>query len=451
MLTSFKRTIPILLFLIIPIIANAQTTPPNPTSDRNWNQWWQDNSVADVEQEFNAARRNEENQRGLPNGTLGNLSLPSNFLSRSSPEQALILINAERAARHNVNYPGFGTVQGLLFEGVDLDLNQVAQQHANDMHNNNFFSHTGSNGSSPFQRINAVFGGCHQGSGENIAWNSSGGFILSVPLAIYNFLYDDGSCCNWGHRLLCLKQNINNNYGDPNKIGLVGFGRKSGSNGDYFVMNYIDPIPSCTYDVTNYSSGGGSSCPTNMTVSSINKTTYEASNQITSNASISSGQTVNFYAGQNIRLTNNFRARKNSSVTFKIQPCGSSASSPNALAQSRNASASKGIFRMDLAVEYEADYAEASRSDDTGPTLYIFPNPANNVITVQYEIFKAGNLEIAIFDKLGKKVSIIRQTNKVEPGQYREQSSVADLQNGMYVVSLESRGGIVSKQLVVHN
>lgn len=298
-------------------------TPPNPTADRGWNQWWYDNSVADVEAEFNAARRNEESQRGLASGTLGNLNLPSDYLSRSAAEQALIILNAERTCRDGVNYPSYGVVSGLPVEGVELDLNTVAQGHANWMSSTGNFSHTGSGGSSPWTRMNVYFSGCTESMGENIAWNSvnGSGFILGVPLAFYGFIYDDGSCCNWGHRQLCLKQTGNNNYGDPNKLGLVGFGRAAGGNGDYFVMDYLDPTPACTYDVTNYEEGG-SGCPAHVDVEGmIVSGTFMADQTLASNGTITGGASVDFQAGTSITLESNFTTNNGAELIITIDDC----------------------------------------------------------------------------------------------------------------------------------
>ncbi|NND07623.1 MAG: hypothetical protein HKN87_14700 [Saprospiraceae bacterium] len=278
--------------------------------------------MSDVEDEFNAARRNEESQRGLISGTLDNLALPSNFLSLTTPEQALLLITAERACRNGVNY-GSGALTVLPLEGVELNLNTVAQGHADWMSSTGNFGHAGSGGSSSSSRINGAFPMCTEGTGENIAWNSmtGGGFILGIPLAIYGFIYDD-SFHSWGHRTLCLGQFSNNNYGDPNKLGLVGFGRATGSNGDYFVMDYLDPIPSCSYDVTNYGAGSGGGCPIHVDVDGmIVSGTFMADQTLASDGTVMSGATVDFQAGASITLENNFTTQSGAELIITIDDC----------------------------------------------------------------------------------------------------------------------------------
>lgn len=318
-----------LVFILIgtfQLSGQTAPTPPNPTGDRGWSNWWYDDSPEDVEIEFNAARRNEESQRNLPVGILGNLNLPADYLTRDFKEQALILINAERQARHNVNYPGLWTAAGLEYEGVEVTLSAVAQGHANDMQINDFFGHTGSSGQSAGSRITSAFPGCYQTWGENISWNSissPSGFILTIPLAVYSFIYDDGACCGWGHRKLCLKQNGTNDYGDPNRLGVVGFGRAPGANGDYFVMDYIDPRGSgCTYELIDFEGGG---CPDYLTVEgSIYSGTYQAGVSLESSGTIMQGEDVVYSAGDEIVLDADFEIMVGSVLDITIDNCSSS-------------------------------------------------------------------------------------------------------------------------------
>ena len=334
---KYRCTLFFLLVIVGPFSIFSQTppTPPTPTGDRGWSAWWYDDSVEDVEAEFNAARRNEENQRNLPTGILGNLVLPADYLSRSFREQAFILINLERQARHNVTYPGLWTATGLVLEGVEPAVNNAAQAHADDMQLNDYFAHNSQDGTKWYTRIaNALaaagLAGCYEGRSENIAWNSVSspqGFILTIPLSIYNFMYDDGACCNWGHRNLCLKQTGNNNYGDPNKLGVVGFGRAPGTNGDYFVMDYIDPKPGCNYNLEDYSGG---SCPDYLTVDgSIYSGTYEAGISIESMGTIMDGENVNYNAGNEIILSANFEAVLGSTLDIGIDDCSTAIIQPS--------------------------------------------------------------------------------------------------------------------------
>lgn len=122
----------------------------------------------------------------------------------------LALVNARRAAGAtcgSTNRPAVGPL------GLDSSLNDAAAVHALDMAANDFFDHTGSDTSSPFQRIAAAgFNGSPQG--ENIAagyttaasvvagWMNSPGHCNNIMGAGYVYMgaaYAFGNTSTYGH------------------------------------------------------------------------------------------------------------------------------------------------------------------------------------------------------------------------------------------------------------
>ncbi|MBK8501286.1 MAG: CAP domain-containing protein [Saprospiraceae bacterium] len=299
-------------------------TPPNLTSGLPWSSWWNANTEPEIEAQFNAGRRHEESNQGLSPGSLGNLHLPSGFLNLDFEEQALILLNAARAARNGVQY-GSSVYSVLPYEGVELDLCNVAQGHADYMQAEDVFSHTGSGGTSSNGRITGAFPGCTEGTCENIAWNSysGSGFISAIPLAIYNFIYDD-ACCFWGHRSNCFRMSTStNNYHGTSAFGMVGFGRSTGDNGDYFVMDFFDPRPesSCTYNITNFEAGSGD-CPQNIVLNGIIASgTYQANISVNSSGMVPSTNTVELIASNSVTLNPIFTVELGSELTIEIYSC----------------------------------------------------------------------------------------------------------------------------------
>jgi uncharacterized protein YkwD len=110
--------------------------------------------------------------------------------------EMLALVNAERAAGAECGGNKRPAVAPLR---LDPSLSHAASRHALDMASNDFFSHTGSDNSSPFQRIAAAgFSGSPQG--ENIAagyrtaasamagWMSSAGHCNNIMDADFEFL-----------------------------------------------------------------------------------------------------------------------------------------------------------------------------------------------------------------------------------------------------------------------
>lgn len=319
--------ISVLFICLIYHTGNAQTVP-NLSIALEWDQWYLVNSVEEIENQFNAGRRHEEINRNLTPGILGDLHLHPDFLSFNFAEQALILLNAERTARDGVNY-GSTTYTVTPLEGAENTLCSVAQGHADDMQENNFFSHTGTDGKNSFMRITDAFPDCTESTSENLAWNSIGGsgFIAAIPLAIYNFIYDD-ACCGWGHRTTCLKMSLTtNNYQGTSRFGMVGFGRATGANGDFFVMDFFDPEPqssSCNYDLIDFNSGGSGTCPDLLDLTGmITSGTYQA---ITVNSSgmVPANNQVDLIGSDDVNLNSDFEVQLGSELTIEIQNCSSS-------------------------------------------------------------------------------------------------------------------------------
>ncbi|RRB02081.1 T9SS type A sorting domain-containing protein [Larkinella rosea] len=241
-------------------------------------------STAQIVAAFNAARRAEETQLGLPTNSLGNLSLPANYATFSANDRALFLINQERIARSGLVYPGTTAVLGLPMEAVESALVNTAQTHASYLVANNVFSHTGSGGSTPSTRVGNTYpANCQTGMGysENIyvACSSSATTpTFLVEQAIFNWLYRD-SANSWGHRKAMLIQNDDiylapppntlrgyvNDHGSASSEGFLGIGIASTTVGAYsascsgsfaghvVVMNIADPTAdaSCTFSTSD--------------------------------------------------------------------------------------------------------------------------------------------------------------------------------------------------------
>lgn len=238
-------------------------SPPDPTANIGWNAGG-NNGVAAIEAAFSNARRTEETQLGVTANAMGNLDLPAQavWVAMTAAEKALFITNAERVARHNVNYPNHGTVLGLPFEGVESHLNKMAQDYADYMAANNFWAHGVPNtvtappfaGSGSFNRITnhpVIGGACAQflGAAENLHASASSGRNAPTPTtliegAIYGWLYNDGGSA-WGHRRAMLLQDrslsggsgFNNDRGSAASEGFMGIGFAGRGDGSYTVFN----------------------------------------------------------------------------------------------------------------------------------------------------------------------------------------------------------------------
>ena len=248
-----------------------------------------------IEAAFDAARRAEERQLGLPRGSLGELTLPSeeDWATLGVAARALAIVNAERIARAGVPYPD-GAPLGLPLDGVERHLDALAQDYADYMLANDFWGHEAPPdgpspfaGTDPFERIDAAAvigegrgtdgGDCHAflGQAENLAIYavSAGEVRAPIARAVYDFLYADAGS-DWGHRRLLLLQDepldggpggFDDDAGTVGREGFIGVGTAGATDGGYpvfedtgtfpvqrnVVVLLIDPVPDegCAYDV----------------------------------------------------------------------------------------------------------------------------------------------------------------------------------------------------------
>lgn len=248
---------------------SSRSSPKNLTSDIRWTGSGSD-AAANVVSAYNHAREEENKQLG----NNPSLMVQEHYPASGGNELSLWLANDDRSSR------------GVLpFEGIEASVQEIAEGHMNDMLENNFFGHTGTNGRSPFARIDAhpKIGrnkgpngvDCHEflPRGENLAafWSSNPSIALVRELSQYNFVYNDASSA-WGHRECALLgdrdlrggKGFSNNVGNEDSEGYVGFavGGSGGFNpynfswaryGEILVFNMIDPVPNCEYTVLNAS------------------------------------------------------------------------------------------------------------------------------------------------------------------------------------------------------
>ncbi len=201
-------------------------------------------TVQDIADAFNNARAKDSTINKK-------LVMPSQEVwdSMSDSEKGLYLINKERYDR------------GLKpFDGIDPDVQSVAQQYAQTLHDTGKFAHDVDG--SPWDRLdrdpkiknNTDF----FQYGENLAAFAATPNYPDLPMAksVYNWIYDDAGS-NWGHRKFVLAK-LNDNSGEEGSEGLIGFGIIKSDDWAYYdgwnsyiiVMDGIDPAPSWDYSNT---------------------------------------------------------------------------------------------------------------------------------------------------------------------------------------------------------
>ncbi len=82
-------------------------------------------------------------------------------------------------------------------------------------------------------------------------------------------------------------------------------------------------------------------------------------------------------------------------------------------------------------------------------TLYQnYPNPFNPVTTIKYDLPKAGEVELVIYDILGRKVkTLVNQTQQA--GRYEMQFNASSLASGVYIYQLRTKEFVNSKKMIL--
>ncbi len=178
-------------------------------------------------------------------------------------------------------------------------------------------------------------------------------------------------------------------------------------NGAYFCVNNIN----ADYDI-------------------ISSREYTVSNQITASGEVNGASTVNFQAGNQILLTEGFHVDAQGAGNFRafIGACTPPIAPPmetgDAVIATENNTA-------------EEDSAEAVSSASTG--LLIYPNPATNLLTVEYQ----GRFTYTLHNVLGDEV--YRQSGNEA---HIANVDIANLPPGIYLLKVNTEKGILSKKFV---
>jgi len=77
-----------------------------------------------------------------------------------------------------------------------------------------------------------------------------------------------------------------------------------------------------------------------------------------------------------------------------------------------------------------------------------YPNPFNPTTTINFDIIKAGNVKITLYDILGKEVITVVNEN-VQPGKYRTTFNAENLASGLYFYKIATNDFTDIKKLVV--
>lgn len=81
--------------------------------------------------------------------------------------------------------------------------------------------------------------------------------------------------------------------------------------------------------------------------------------------------------------------------------------------------------------------------------MVVSPNPASNIVNLQYSVKTQSNIKIGIYDLAGKMIKDIRNEKNVTEGFYDFPVDLTNVSSGLYAIILESDDGKVVKKLSV--
>jgi hypothetical protein len=79
----------------------------------------------------------------------------------------------------------------------------------------------------------------------------------------------------------------------------------------------------------------------------------------------------------------------------------------------------------------------------------VYPNPFREKITITYEIPENGSVKISLFDTFGKELRIIQDNAKQSAGKHQAEMTAENLNNGVYIVKIQTQSYTVSKKILL--
>ena len=103
------------------------------------------------------------------------------------------------------------------------------------------------------------------------------------------------------------------------------------------------------------------------------------------------------------------------------------------------------IREIDIDGAYVYSNIVLLRNKNTSNSFVIFPNPANNYITISAPANSAGKTQIILYDAVGRQLSAAIMSD------YTEEINTADFPNGAYVLKIINNGtATTQKVLIMH-
>ena len=103
-------------------------------------------------------------------------------------------------------------------------------------------------------------------------------------------------------------------------------------------------------------------------------------------------------------------------------------------------------LRRQYRLNYPVDVADRMSDEVSDNTITIFPNPANDIITIQLAA-QSAKLKIIIRDMMGRDVKVFSEV--ATSSQYKKEIDVSSFSSGIYQLEVFQDGAITKHPLVI--
>ncbi len=176
----------------------------------------------------------------------------------------------------------------------------------------------------------------------------------------------------------------------------------------------------------------------------IPECSYKTCSKVTTAGQVLAGTSVTIEADTCITLTAGFVAEPGSNFTASIVPCPISLIGGDVVYRGNGEMYIPGMYRKTRKEEVEKTTAEASG-------IKVFPNPFQNLVTLEYMLNQPGLVSLQVFDGRGKLMHTIYSAENQDAGIYRAELDGSGLTPGIYFIVLNTPEGRYQLKLVKSN
>ncbi|MEM6321491.1 MAG: 3-coathanger stack domain-containing protein, partial [Bacteroidota bacterium] len=175
-------------------------------------------------------------------------------------------------------------------------------------------------------------------------------------------------------------------------------------------------IESFMVNITNTCSSSGPDLNLSGTLENGITYTYTACNNIISDVTIQNGASVDYIAGQFIRLTPGFVANSGATFEAKIVAC-----TP--------------LSENDAVVQPRSRHEPLAKA----PSVKVFPNPFRGQTTIELEMSEPEPITLSLYDLSGRKMVDLVNNAPLRAGIHQFQWQATQVEAGMYLLALNGR------------